>query len=210
VITGAPQSDEDAQEGMPAVSRYVALLRGVNVGGQRRIAMADLRAVLAGMGYTTVSTYLNSGNAVFTGGERLTAGMAPAIEDRLAAELGVNVRVVVRSSAQLDGVLARNPLSGPPANPSRFFVAFLSATAGQPAADEIGAWAAGDDRLWVSGAEAFLWCPKGFSVLGLTRMMEERLGVSATVRNWNTVTRLARLSSMPAAGPRSGGEPGQG
>ena len=111
------------------MTRYVALLKGVNVGRSKRIAMSDLRAALTGLGYADVATYLASGNALFTTSSgRPAALLAADMEERITAELRMVVRVIVRTAGELAAVMARNPLAAEPENPSRFFVGFLSAT----------------------------------------------------------------------------------
>jgi uncharacterized protein (DUF1697 family) len=96
------------------VTQHIALLRGINVGGSRRVAMADVRALMTGMGYTGISTYLQwqscSGNAVFTAAAQPADVMAAAIGDRIAANLGADVQVVIRTSGQLADIVAGNPL----------------------------------------------------------------------------------------------------
>jgi uncharacterized protein (DUF1697 family) len=177
------------------VTRYVALLRGINVGGSKKVAMADLRALLAAIGYAEIITYLHSGNAVFTARAQPAEVLARAIQDGIAACLGTEVKVVIRTAGQLAAVVAGNPLGIEPVNPSRFFVAFLSTAVSAAATDVPGARASGDDRVWVNGSEAFLWCPKGFSVLDHVSWIEKTFSVTATTRNWNTVTKLATLAS---------------
>jgi uncharacterized protein (DUF1697 family) len=177
------------------MTRYVALLRGINVAGSNKIAMADLRALLTAMGYADVVTYLHSGNAVFTAWAQPAEVMARAIQDGITAALGTRVKVVIRTAGQLAAVVAGNPLGTEPGNPSRFFVAFLSAAVSPAAAYVTGARASGGDRVWVNGSEAFLWCPKGFSVLVHTSEIEKTFAVIATTRNWNTVTKLATLAN---------------
>jgi uncharacterized protein (DUF1697 family) len=177
------------------MTRYAALLRAVNLGGDSKIAMADLRKVLAGLGYADVTTYLQSGNAVFTSPGRPPAELAGEIEDRIAAELGMAVTIMIRNGAELADVIGRSPLPGEPENPSRFFVAFLSEPADPGAARAIEASSFGEDRIWVSGSEAFLWCPGGAGRTKLTNAyVEKQLGVGATSRNWNTVRKLAGLA----------------
>jgi uncharacterized protein (DUF1697 family) len=177
------------------MTRFVALLRGINVAGSNKIAMADLRSVLTAMGYAEIATYLNSGNAVFTAEAQPPDVMARALQDGIATRCGTEVTVVIRTAAQLAAVVARNPLGGEPANPSRFFVAFLSAAISPGAADATGVRTSAEDRVWVSGSEAFLWCPKGFSVLDHVSMIEKTFVLTATTRNWNTVTKLANLAN---------------
>jgi uncharacterized protein (DUF1697 family) len=176
--------------------RYAALLRGINVGGNRKVAMADLRELLAGLGYEAVTTYLQSGNAVFSTAGSSPATLAAAIEERVAERFGAPVRVIIRTGAQLASVVSASPLPDGPQNPSRFFVAFLSAPPERRAVQEIEAQAFGPDRIWISGAEAYLWCPGGAADTPLTHsFIEKRLGVTATARNWNTVTKLVSLTS---------------
>ena len=180
------------------MTRCVALLRGINVAGSNKIAMADLRALLAEMGYAEIITYLHSGNAVFTTGAQPAEVLARAIQDGIAARLGTEVTVLIRTAGQLAAVVAGNPLGTEPVNPSRFFVAFLSAAVSPAATYATAARAPGDDRVWITGSEAFLWCPKGFSVLDHTSQIEKTFSVIATTRNWNTVTKLASLArSLP-------------
>jgi uncharacterized protein (DUF1697 family) len=176
--------------------RYAALLRGINVGGNRKVAMADLRELLAGLGYDDVTTYLQSGNAVFSTAGSSPAALSAAIEERLARKFGAPVRVIIRTAAELAGVVGASPLPDGPENPSRFFVAFLSAAPDPQAVREIEAQSFDPDQIWISGPEAYLWCPGGAADTTLTHsFIEKRLGVTATARNWNTVTKLVSLTS---------------
>ena len=112
------------------MTRYVALLKGINVGRNKRIAMSDLRALLAGLGYEDVASYLASGNVLFTTSSARPAGLLAAdIEEQITAELQMVVRVILRTGGELAGVVARNPLAAEPENPSRFFVGFLERAA---------------------------------------------------------------------------------
>jgi uncharacterized protein (DUF1697 family) len=182
------------------MTRYVALLKGINVGRRKRIAMSDLRGLLTGLGYADVATYLASGNALFTtSSRRPAASMAADMEERITAELGMVVRVIVRTADELGAVTARSPLAAEPENPSRFFVGFLSATPEPSVARslerELRASAPAGDEIWLTGAEAFLWCPGGFSLLDHAAAIEKRLGVAVTTRTWNTVTKLAQMAA---------------
>jgi uncharacterized protein (DUF1697 family) len=176
--------------------RYAALLRGINVGGNRKVAMADLRELLSGLGYHAVTTYLQSGNAVFSTAGSSPGALAAAIEERLAEKFGAPVRVIIRTGAELSGVVSASPLPDGPENPSRFFVAFLAAAPDPRAVKEIEAQEFGPDRIWISGTDAYLWCPAGAADTTLTHsFIEKRLGVTATARNWNTVNKLVSLTS---------------
>jgi len=175
--------------------RYAALLRGINVGGNKKVPMAALRELLQGLGYADVATVLQSGNAVFSSPEQPTQPMARANADRVTSEFAMDVKVVVRTSSELADVIKRSPLPDGPENPSRFFVAFLSAAPDPGAAGALESASFDPDRIWVSGSEAFLWCPAGAADTKLTNnFLEKRLGVTATSRNWNTVTKLVTLT----------------
>jgi uncharacterized protein (DUF1697 family) len=175
--------------------RYAVLLRGVNVGGRNKIAMADLRRILTELGYEDVKTHLQSGNAVVSATQtpdQLAADVAAAI----AAQTGLKCAVMIRTGAELAEILASHPLGAEPDNPSRYFVAFLSAVPDKAAAARLSGQEFGSDRAWVQGKHAYTWCPKGVSDTKLTYgFLEKQLGVVATSRNWNTVRKLAELTA---------------
>ncbi|GAA4606582.1 DUF1697 domain-containing protein [Actinoallomurus liliacearum] len=174
------------------MARYAALLRGVNVTGNSRLAMADLRAWLAELGYTDVRTHLNSGNAVFTAPEEPTERIAAAIEDRLTARLGRAVPVVVRTAAELAAVVEGNPLEV--RDPARSAVAFL---AEPPAPERLRALKPAEfapEEVGLGESVLYLYFPNGQGRSTLGPTLERRLGVPMTVRNWNTVTKLLTLT----------------
>src|SRR5450432_4129086 len=98
--------------------RYAALLRGINVGGNKKVAMAQLRELLTELGYTDVVTYLQSGNAVFTSPEQDPQVLGSAIADGIQDRFGMSVSVVIRTGEELAATLASSPLPGAPENPS--------------------------------------------------------------------------------------------
>jgi uncharacterized protein (DUF1697 family) len=174
--------------------RYVALLRGVNVGGRGKIAMADLRALCADLGYQHVETLLQSGNVVFTA-KGSAATIQRALADAVADHMKADTKVMVRTGTQLASVIESNPLRRPPPDAKRFFVAFLDSKPRAPAVTALEAEKFGDERFWVAGTEVYALCPRGAADTKLTNALwEKRLGVAATMRNWNTVTKLAELT----------------
>jgi uncharacterized protein (DUF1697 family) len=176
--------------------RYAALLRGINVGGRKKVPMAALRQLLQDLGYADVVTHLQSGNAVFSSPERSSRMLARAIAERISGEFAMDVKVVIRTGSQLADVVSRSPLPAGPENPSRFFVAFLAAAPDPAAIAAVRSMSFDPDQIWISGAEAFLWCPAGAADTKLTNnFLEKRLGVTATSRNWNTVLKLTELAS---------------
>jgi uncharacterized protein (DUF1697 family) len=180
--------------GREASVRKVALLRGVNVGGNNIVPMASLREMLCELGYEDVRTHLQSGNAVFNAPGTPPEKAAQAIEEQLARSLGLNVRVLVRTAAELVRVLDANPLPEAVSEPARLLVNFLSAA---PDPERLGALDPADfepDVFGVGEREIYVWCPEGVRATKLSyAFWEKRLGVVATARNWNTVTRLREL-----------------
>jgi uncharacterized protein (DUF1697 family) len=173
--------------------RQIALLRGINVGGNRMVAMARLREVFADdLGLTDVKTYVNSGNVVF-GGRRTSAAK---IEQAIAAAFGFDVAVVVRTRDEIADVAAANPLADVATNPARYLVQF----SGDGPIDEARVADVDRDALLpeafaIRGSEAYLWLPGGVqSSKALKVINEKRLGVTLTGRNWRTVEKLLALA----------------
>lgn len=182
------------------MTAYLALLRGINVGRVNRVPMADLRALLTGLGHSDVTTHLQSGNALFRSGRTDPDAMATDIETALTRELGVNVRVLVRDEEDLRRVVGTNPLAEVADDPSKLLVTFLSVpTAGANlAAVDPAAYA---PEVMVPGErEVYVWYPEGVRKAKLNpTFFEKRYPAEAraagTARNWNTLTRLAGMLS---------------
>jgi uncharacterized protein (DUF1697 family) len=182
------------------VPTFVALLRGVNVGGHR-LPMAELRALVEGMGHTRVRTYVQSGNLVFEGTgtpDRLAAELAAALADHCDFE----VPVIVRSAEGLARTVAANPFLDegldPNAEPKLFHVTFLG---GAPDAGAVAALEEATERYrpdtfrW-RGTDVYLHIPGGYGETKLTNaLFEKKLGVPATTRNWRSVTTLASMAT---------------
>jgi uncharacterized protein (DUF1697 family) len=179
-------------------NRVVALLRGINVGGAKKVEMARLRALIESLGHENVRTLLNSGNAVFTchGPAGQVAG---ALEDAIEAEFGFTSRVVVRTGTELAKAMNTDPLLDEPSlsvldNGSRHFVGFMAEKPRAAAVKELTARDFGDDLLRIVGPHLYLWCPQGLSASAFFKLdFDRELGVAVTSRNWNTVTKLAEL-----------------
>jgi uncharacterized protein (DUF1697 family) len=183
------------------MATHVALLRGINVGGRNKVAMADLRDVVAGLGHTDVSTYIQSGNVLFTAdpGDAGTSALAAAI----TGTLGVNAPVVVVSRDELAEAIAANPFPDE-ADPKRVHAVMLSAAPGAEAAAKIdealarSAAKGARDELATVGRTLYLHTPDGFgnselAAAVLRIVTSPRAGVTGTARNWATMTRLLDL-----------------
>lgn len=180
------------ERGQIAVTTQVALLRGVNVGRHKQVPMAALRELLTGLGYADVRTYLRSGNAMFTS---TTHTAARDIEAAISRDMGLDVRVLVRTRAELAAVVAGNDLLGEATDTARLLVTFLSAAPDPDALRELDPRDFAPDRFAIGAREIYLWCPNGVLATRLGNAFWERaLGVTATTRNWNTVTKLLELT----------------
>jgi len=178
------------------VARYVALLRSVNVAGHGRIAMNELRASFEALGYTGVTTYIQTGNVLFSTGSRSETGVASAIEQRLADDFGDSPAVILRSVPELLRIGTASPYAKAGANPSRHHVTFLATRPSQPALDALDLPPSGHDELVVEGREVYVHTPDGYAETKYTgTFLERRLGVVSTTRNWNTVTKLSEMAS---------------
>jgi uncharacterized protein (DUF1697 family) len=167
------------------VAGYIALLRGINVGANRKVPMSDLRALFETLGHADVRTYIQSGNVAFTAKAGTPARVRSAIEAALAKEFGFEVTVLLRTAAELTSVVKRNPYG------EDAYVTFLDAPADAKKAKAIDASPFAPDVFVVSGREVFVRCPNGYGKTKINNMFFERkLATKATTRNWRTVTTL--------------------
>ena len=179
--------------------RYVVLLRGINVGGNVKVAMADLRELLTELGYTRVRTHLQSGNAVLSSSQRSPETMAAAIEQAIAERLGLSVRCLILTPDQLRAVVTGNPLAEVATNPSRMFVHFLFGPVSQDRLGDVDPAEYQPERFALRGHELYVWLPDGMAKSRVLKLLtERRLGCPVTVRNWNTVTKLLELAEEEA------------
>ena len=176
------------------MARHIVLLRGINLPRHKRISMPELRAALEDAGFGDVETYVQSGNVVLSSraAPKTVAGKVErAIEDRF----GLDVEVVVRTRDELADVVARDPFGKVASDPKRFQVTFLAAKPDKDMLAKLETAAAGGERLVASGRELYSWHPNGVGRSKLAALLAgPRLGVTATARNWTTVTALLALA----------------
>lgn len=174
--------------------RWVALLRSVNVGG-RRITMTELVASFDALGYKDVTTYIQTGNVLFTSAVKNGARLATDIEAQLEADFGTSPAVIMRTAAELARVARSSPYAKAGAEPNRHHVTFL---AEKPSAERLRDFTtppSGRDQLVIDGLEVYVHTPDGYGTSKLNgALIERRLGVLSTTRNWNTVTTLSELA----------------
>lgn len=181
----------------PVPSRvWVALLRGVNVGGRNRIHMTALKELHERLGFTDVATYIQSGNVVFRGPDADAWGMARKVEKAIADEFGHQVHVILRAGEELQRIATSNPfLEDRGCDPSKLHVTFLASAPAPGKAGSLRAPEGRGDALVVGARDIFLHCPGGYGRSALTNdRLERALRVQATTRNWNTVCVLADMA----------------
>ena len=178
---------------------YVALLRGINVGRAKRVAMADLRKLIEELGYEDVRSVLNSGNVVFSGPARPHEAIAAAIEEALVLKLGVAARTLVLDSAELGAIVAANPLLEQASDHARLIIFILAGGHAQQAIETLCS------QDWRPGAVAlgeravYVWCPDGILDSAAAAALGKQLGDATTSRNWATLSKLHALCSAAPA-----------
>jgi uncharacterized protein (DUF1697 family) len=171
-------------------SRHVALIRGINVGRAKRVAMADLRALMESLGYGDVRTLLNSGNIVFTAGREEPDRIRARIERAMVTTLGVSARVTVLPAADFSTVVRENALREVADDPARLLVAFLSDRSGRMRLRPLTRQDWKPELLALGTHAAYLWCPAGMIESRLVEAVGRVLGDATTTRNWTTVTKV--------------------
>jgi uncharacterized protein (DUF1697 family) len=183
------------------VPRYVALLRSVNVGGHGRIGMSELRDSFAALGFGDVVTYIQTGNVLFDARSKSETAVVSAIEERLDADFGDSPAVILRSVPELLRIGRASPYAKAGADPARHHVTFLAERPDKKVVASLVPPPSGRDELVVDGREVYVHTPDGYGTSKLNgALLERRLGVVSTTRNWNTVTKLCALAGAGAGG----------
>ena len=173
---------------------YVALLRGINVGGTTSVAMADLRRVFVDLGLQDVTTYLRSGNVAF-GSAAKPARLVADLERAITDGLGRSVTVILRSKDELEAMAADNPFLGQQDDPTKLHVTFLAAKPDAAHRARLDRPAGETGEFVLADRDVFLHCPDGYGRSKLSNaFIEKRLGVAATTRNWKSVLKLRDLA----------------
>lgn len=181
---------------------YISMLRGINVSGQKKIKMADLRAMYETLGFANVSSYVQSGNVVFDSVATNRAALAATIEAAIETTFGFAVTVFIRDADDFQRIIDGNPfLARESVDEKRLYVTFLYRL---PADDRVSGLAvpAGSlDEFMVASDEVYLHCPDGYGTTKLSNtFIEKKLAVPATTRNWNSVNALYALATRDIHG----------
>lgn len=175
----------------------ISMLRGINLGPQRRIRMEALRAVYESLKLGDVRTHLQSGNVVFTTGERDLRRLTSRLEQAIERTFGFHSDVILRTTSELRSVVARSPFAGRKGlEPSKLLVTFLAADPGEKARGQIRAIRTDPEELHIEGRELYIYFPNGIGRAKLpAAAIDKALAVSGTARNWNTVTKLLEIAA---------------
>lgn len=174
---------------------FVALLRGINVGGHHKLPMAELRALLVDLGAEHVETYIRSGNAAFRhGGD--AAELAEALGRAIAAERGFRPQVMVLPLEAFTDAIRGNPYPEAEADPKALHVYFLQAAPEDPDLSHLEELAAADERFRLKGRVFYLHAPRGIGRSKLAAQVERALGVPATARNWRSACAIFELAEQ--------------
>jgi uncharacterized protein (DUF1697 family) len=180
------------------MTTYAALLRGINVGGNKKVPMADLRTLLTGLGHTGVATYLQSGNAVFTSDHGDEDSLAAELTTALAGHFGFTVDVLVRDHAYLEAVRAACPFPAAELEGRQLHVTYFSETVEASRFEGVDPQDFLPEEFRIGDRALYLHTPEG---LGRSKLAETlakprfHKGLIATTRNWNTVAKLAELTA---------------
>jgi uncharacterized protein (DUF1697 family) len=176
---------------------YISMLRGINLAGHKRVEMARLRVMFEGMGFEQVRTYINSGNVVFKTGKSAPAALSKKIEERMVAEFGFGALVITRTAAELGRAIEGNPFAKESrSDPAYVFIGFLERAPKADAVEKLQARAAKTEQAHCSGKEIYVYYVDGMGRAKLLThgVLEKVLAVKATMRNWNTVSKLYEMA----------------
>ncbi|WP_041649705.1 DUF1697 domain-containing protein [Marivirga tractuosa] len=174
----------------------IAILRGINVGGKRKILMADLKTLMQNLGYENIQTYIQSGNLIFEAGERQQNDqLAENIESAILKQFDFQVPVIVLSKNEIESAIANNPFYTADADINKLHLTFLNKIPEQDKQEQLETVNYKPDQFKIMGKNVFIYCEGSYHKSKLTNaFFEKKLKVKATTRNWKTVLKLWELS----------------
>jgi uncharacterized protein (DUF1697 family) len=183
---------------LAAMPTYIAMLRGINVGGHGKVPMEKLRSICEKLNYSEVRTFIQSGNVVFEAAKSKPENLSQKIRGAILAEFGFEPAVITRTPEELAMAIANNPfVKQSKVEPAKVHIAFLSDLPKPEAVKKLEGLATPDERVQPRGREIYLYYRNGMGQAKLTGAVIERvLGIAATARNWNTVTKLYEMAGQ--------------
>jgi uncharacterized protein (DUF1697 family) len=177
----------------------ISILRGINVSGQKKILMTDLKTLYVGLGFSEVTTYIQSGNVIFKTILKLSiSGLSEKIEQAIEEKYHFHVPVIIRTADEMHLILSSNPfLDEAGIDKEKLHVTFLDEEPDPTLVNAIQKYYFPPDTFRINGREVYLYCPGGSGNTKLSNtFFENKLHVKATTRNWRTVGNLAKLADI--------------
>jgi uncharacterized protein (DUF1697 family) len=171
---------------------YISLLRGINVSGQKKVNMNDLACSLADLNYKNIKTYIQSGNVIFETEKTEEIILADNIKETILRDFGFQVAVIIRNGEEFVNISLNNPfITERNKELNRLYVTFLATEPDRISVENIKMTQSGLDEFILSGREIYLYCPNGYGKTKLSNsFFEKKLNITATTRNWKTVSTL--------------------
>ncbi len=175
------------------MNSYISMLRGINVSGQKKIKMEELKKLYKSLGFFDVQTYIQSGNVIFKSPEKDVSKLASRIRQGIKQISGFDVSVIIRTKDELEELIKNNPFTQKDA--SKLHVTFLSAVPTSVPVDEISKVKDKAEEFFIGDRAVYLFCPNGYGRSKLSNtLFEKKLKLSATTRNWETVKALFNMA----------------
>lgn len=179
------------------MTTYISILRGINVGGHRKIIMAELRKMYEQLGFCQVKSYIQSGNVVFESDKKMSSHeLELLLEKRIMEVFGHEVPVLIRTSEEWDMAIKANPFLIEETNTDKLFITFLSQLPSSELKEELSSMDFSPDQLEIIDKCVYLLCERKYHETKMTHsLIERKLKVKATARNWKTTMKLKEMSS---------------
>jgi len=177
--------------------KYISILRGINVSGQKKIKMLELKLLYESLGFTNVVTYIQSGNVIFEARGKNKSDLKTIIEEAIEKKYKFYVPVEIRTNREMESIIKNCPFGAVDleVDGTKVLVTFLGAKPDNVNVATVLSYVVSPEKLIVKGKEVYLYCPNGYGKSKLSNtFLENKLGVEATTRNWKSVHKLYELS----------------
>lgn len=176
---------------------YISLIRGINVSGQKKVKMADLKTMYESLDFKNVQTYIQSGNVIFEYTETDSLVLSKSIEEKILEVFGYDVTVLNKTKEEIQEIIKHNPFQDfPEEGPKKLYVTLLAGIPDEELVKAIEQLKSQADQFHISGKEIYLYCPNGYGSTKLSNnFFERKLKVRATTRNWKTINTLRDLAN---------------
>jgi uncharacterized protein (DUF1697 family) len=177
--------------------KYISILRGINVSGQKKINMTDLKSLYELLGFQNVVTYIQSGNVIFDAAVTNKTDLKARIEKTIEEKYEFHVPVEIRTNHEMSNIIKNCPFGSVDLveDGTKILVTFLSSKPSEAMVSDIQKYVVAPEKLVIRGKEVYLYCPNGYGKSKLSNtFLEHKLGVEATTRNWKSLHKLNELS----------------